>query len=60
MKKIFWGIVMLAFARPYSLRQFKIFCLKIDGMSKDEWDEQEKLIRCSETLRKFFKLKQCK
>ena len=57
MKKIFWGIIMLVVAKPYSLYQFKIFCLKIDGMSKSEWDEQEKLIRSSETFRKFFKLK---
>jgi len=29
MKELFWIIAMLCFYRPYSLAQFKCFCLKI-------------------------------
>lgn len=57
MRKIFWTIVMLLIARPYSLYQFKIFCLKIDGMSLDEWNDYERRIRDNEPFSKFFKLK---
>jgi hypothetical protein len=56
-KKILWTIYFLFFCRPYSLKQFKIYCLKIDGMSQSEWDEFETGVMNSPTLRKYFRIK---
>jgi hypothetical protein len=35
-----------------------MFCLKIDGATKEEWDKMEIEIRNSESLRKYFKIKE--
>lgn len=56
MKRFIWGAYMFLFCRPYSLKQFKIFCIKMDGMTQKEWDEYEMEIRSSKTLSEFFKL----
>lgn len=56
-KRIIWTIYMLLFCRPYSLKQFKIFCLKIDGTTKEEWEQMEFEIRSDKTLSNFFKIK---
>lgn len=55
-KKIYWTIHCLAFCRPYSLKQFKIFCLKIDGMPQIDWDKMEAEIRGDITMSKYFKI----
>ena len=55
--RFYWIVVMIFFTMPRSLKQFKIFCLKIDGMSKQDWDEQEELIRLSPTMKAYFGIK---
>jgi hypothetical protein len=56
--KILWTIYFLFFCKPRSLRQLKIFCLKIDGLTNEEWGEVERGIMSSPTLRKYFEIKE--
>lgn len=55
-KKLLWTIYFLFFCRPYSLKQFKIYCLKIDGVSQSEWNQIEEEIMSNEPLRKWFRI----
>lgn len=57
LKRFLWTVYMILFCKPRSLKQFKIFCLKIDGMGEKEWEELEWTIRTDTVLSKYFKVK---
>lgn len=56
-KRALWSFYLIFIARPLSLKQFRFYCTKIDGMTKEEWEEMEMEIRNDTTLSNFFKLK---
>lgn len=47
---------MIFFFKPWSLRQFKYFCLSIEKMSEENWMETESCIMNSSFLKSFFKI----
>lgn len=57
-KIFYWTIVVLFVCRPGSLKRFRTFCTKIDGVSESEWASYEQEIRENSVLRNYFNLKQ--
>lgn len=55
--KAYWWFVMFFCCRPYSLKQFKIFCLKFDRVTINEWLKMEEEILEDKTMRDLFKIK---
>lgn len=54
--RFLWIVYLMMVLKPGSLKRFKIFCTKIDGVSKEQWAEYEDQIRRNEPLSKFFNL----